>query len=308
MDWGLATWLGLGFGLGLIHAFDADHVMAVSIFATRPDAKAGGNAGRSRGDAPSAARRGFASGARTGLRWALGHGAALLLCGVALWVLGQRFADPLAGAAWSEVAERVVGVMMIGLGCWVLYEIGRSHAHLHFHAHDDLPPHAHWHVHASHHGEAGTRDAAGRSRRRPVLRRDDHGTNHEHRHEHAPVFVGGVHGLAGSAPMFAVIPAAAHSPYLGLAYLACFTVGVAIAMAAVSGVLGHFTERLAAPSATVRSVASGSVRAHGVANDLCGFDAEEQSRVETAWSPLTLIRGVSASGSILVGLWMVGVA
>lgn len=223
MDWASTTWLVLGFGLGLVHAFDADHVMAVSVFASR---------GRKATD-----------GIRAGLRWAVGHGLVVIAAGVALLFLGRAMPPAMAWAA-----ERVVGLVMIALGIWVFRELARQRSHLHFHEHDDLPPHAHWHTH------------------------DD---GDVHRHDHRPVLVGGLHGLAGSAPILAVLPAASRSPLLGLGYLVLFTLGVALAMALFSGLLGFFAERLASNSGARR---------------------------------LTTLRAWSATGSIALGVWLLVLA
>lgn len=186
------AWLSLAFVLGLVHAFDADHVMAVSVFATR---KQGGRAG-----------------IRAGLRWAVGHGLVLLGVGLVLLLLGRSIPTQIV-----IVFDRLVGVALIVLGATVWIDLARRRSHLHFHAHDDLPPHAHWHTHED----------------------DGHG------HPHGALMVGALHGLAGSAPILAVLPAAARSPWLGLAYLVLFAVGVALAMAVVSGLIGHFAGRLA---------------------------------------------------------------
>ena len=260
MDFATLTWLSLGLGLGLVHAFDADHVMALSVFATR---------GRSAAD-----------GVRSGLRWALGHGLAVVAVGCGLLFLGQAMPD-----AFSSTAERGVGIVMIGLGIWVWIELARQRGHLHFHDHDDLPPHAHWH---SHRGEdavalddsdassasdasdaSDTSDASGVSEAAyAVAASHAHGS---HRHEHGPFFVGGLHGLAGSAPILAVLPAASQSPLLGAGYLLIFALGVALAMAIVSGAFGHLVSRLHVQGATRR---------------------------------LTGLRALSASGSIGLGLWL----
>ena len=62
-------WFGVAFALGLVHALDADHVMAVSVFATRG--------------------HGTAQGVRAGLRWSLGHGLVLLAAGLVLVAFGR---------------------------------------------------------------------------------------------------------------------------------------------------------------------------------------------------------------------------
>jgi len=247
------AWLGLGFTLGVIHAFDADHVMALSVFATRE---------RSGGRAIAA-----------GLRWAAGHGFMLLVAGGALLLLGRAL--PPEAALW---AERAVGLTMIGLGVYVWMELLRSEAHLHFHAHDDLPPHAHWHLHTR--GDRHRRDAALNSQS-TSQRTPEHGSEpiSEHAHSHGPVMVGALHGLAGSTPLLAVVGASSVSPLLGLAYLLLFAVGVALAMAVVSGLLGRLASRLA-------SEAGGARPSRG----------------------LSVLRGLSASGSIALGGWLLALS
>jgi ABC-type nickel/cobalt efflux system permease component RcnA len=239
LDIATMTWLSLGFGLGLVHAFDADHVMALSVFASK---------GRNASD-----------GVRAGLRWALGHGLVLVGVGCGLLFLGRMIPVDVALAA-----ERGVGLLMVALGVWVWLELVRHRGHLHFHDHGDIPPHAHWHSHRGH----SHRDDA-RSHHEDRSEQTDTAT---HGHDHGPFFVGGLHGLAGSAPILAVLPAAAKSPLLGVGYLLIFAVGVSLAMATVSGVFGHVVGRF---------------HAHG----------DERG--------LTAVRGLSASGSIALGLWMI---
>ena len=196
---GEGAWLVLALLLGLVHAFDADHVMALSVLASDPDRRRGGT--------------------RTGLRWSVGHGAVLLGAGAMLFLFG--WALPAAGQA---LAERAVGVVMVGLGLGVFWRPSRRDAHLHFHHHDGLPPHAHWHAHPA---------------------RSPHPAPEAHQHEHTASLVGALHGLAGSAPVLALLPASARSPLTGLAYLLLFSLGVGLAMALASGLLGSLVSRLA---------------------------------------------------------------
>lgn len=187
MQTGLSEFLALGLGLGMVHALDADHVLAVSTFAAQ--------------------KRRAAVAWRFCLRWALGHGAALLGTGFAVYVAGYHLP-----AEWSAIAERTVGAVMIGLGLWVLRDLRRQRLHLHFHRHDGLPAHAHWHSH---------------------VRGSGHG------HGHGATLVGALHGLAGSAPLLVLVPLA-QSDYgwRGLLYLLSFSLGVLGAMLAFGGVLG----------------------------------------------------------------------
>jgi len=186
--------LSLAFGLGMLHALDADHVMAVTgLVANKSDRR---------------------SALRFCLRWAVGHGLVLLIVGALVFGLGMSIPHSL-----SHNAEILVGVMLIIIGVIVLLNLYRKRTHVHFHAHDGLPAHAHWHEHSkqelSQHKHAG------------------------HRHEHGPMLVGMLHGLAGSSPLLAIIPISMlQSPAIGLLYLLLFSSGVLLAMLLFGGVLG----------------------------------------------------------------------
>jgi nickel/cobalt exporter len=217
MDGGVVAVLLLGFGLGLVHALDADHVMAVSALASvRPRLSS---------------CFGFA------LRWALGHSATLLLLGGSALVLGVALPPAL-----SEIVERVIGAMMMGLGAWVAIDLLRRRGHIHFHRHAGLLPHAHWHTH----GHARThRHDEGRSGFHGLANPDGEGHPALHGHEHGAVLVGALHGAAGSAPLLALLPAVAQqSALVGIAYLLVFALGVVVAMLIFSGVLGGVAARL----------------------------------------------------------------
>lgn len=115
--------LSLAFGLGLVHALDADHIVAVSGLAS--------------------ARATFRDTLRFCLRWSLGHGSTLLSIGAAVLLLGMAVPESL-----SRVAEEAVGFALMGIGVYVLGNLWRRKTHVHFHAHDGLARHAHWHGHA----------------------------------------------------------------------------------------------------------------------------------------------------------------
>ena len=156
--------LSLAFGLGLMHALDADHIMAVSGLSVR--------------------KPGLSQCMRFGLRWAVGHGLSLLIIGSGVLILGMAIPESL-----SQTAESLVGFVLIGIGLWVIFELVSRRAHIHFHQHDGIPRHAHWHVHTEHpipisshngathrhehsavlvgmlHGTAGSAPANGRARR-----------------------------------------------------------------------------------------------------------------------------------------------
>lgn len=187
--------LGLAFGLGWLHALDADHIAAVSGLAST--------------------RATFRDTLRFCLRWSLGHGLTLLLIGTAVLLLGMAIPERL-----SQLAEQAVGVVLIVIGVYVLWDVLRSDTHVHFHVHDDLSRHAHWHRHTE-----------------PA---------HAHRHHHGALMVGMVHGTAGSAPLLALLPLSAQAhPLFGIAYLVLFGLGVLLSMLVFGGLLGTVLRSLA---------------------------------------------------------------
>ena len=117
----LAT-LGLGFVLGLKHAFDSDHLIAISTIVTR--------------------ERSPWRSLSIGLFWGVGHTLTLLLVG--LMVLGMKQQIP---ASVEMSLECLVGVMLVVLGLATLVDWWRKRIHVHRHQHDGSA-HAHFHTHA----------------------------------------------------------------------------------------------------------------------------------------------------------------
>lgn len=150
-----------------------------------------------------------------GLRWSLGHGGIVLLAGSAILLLQLNVGE--GAGAWLE---KVVGVSLIALGGWVLATARTLHAHQH--VHEDGTAHTHLHAHPTDPG-------------RPHPR--------EHRHRHGATAFGALHGLAGTAPVVALIPlTSVESPAAGIAYLVAFGLGTGLAMglyAMFAGVLVH---------------------------------------------------------------------
>ncbi len=113
---------GLGLLLGFRHAFEPDHLAAVSTLATRQ--------GRLR------------DACRLGLAWALGHTASIGAVVGAIIVFGVHLPAPL----WPA-ADLLVALLLIGLGGTVILRYARGRWHLHVHAHAG-GSHLHLHSHA----------------------------------------------------------------------------------------------------------------------------------------------------------------
>ncbi len=175
----------LGFGLGLMHALDADHVMAVSTL--------------------SNAKPGITKILKFCTHWALGHSGVLLVSGLLLFGLGINIPPALLVSA-----ELLVGVLLIALGLWCFYSFRKQALQLVEHSHEDVT-HTHWHIKEAVSGVAHEKLKA--------------------KEAHTPVMVGVVHGLAGSAPALALVPAVAQGALTSaLVYLLVFSLGVMLAM------------------------------------------------------------------------------
>ena len=114
----------LAFALGLRHASDPDHLVAVSTLVAD-----------TRGRAARAA-------ARLGAAWGLGHAATLLAFGLPVLLL-RSFLPGLV----EQSAEALVGVIILVLAARLLSRWRRGAYHVHVHAHDGRT-HAHLHSHA----------------------------------------------------------------------------------------------------------------------------------------------------------------
>ncbi len=118
--------LGLGLLLGLKHATDADHIVAVTTFVSESK-----SLWRSCG---------------IGVFWGIGHTLSLALAGFVVIV----FKVSIPG--WLETRlELVVAVMLIALGARVLIRTlgGKIEVHDHTHIHSRTVSHSHWHLHTS---------------------------------------------------------------------------------------------------------------------------------------------------------------
>ncbi len=153
-----------------------------------------------------------------GVRWGLGHSAGVAVVGLlSLWLR-----DMIPVAWLSSWGERLVGLMLFGIGLWSLRQAFKNKIHTHEHEHDGD---RHLHLHAHHHGHA-------LKNCRP------------HKHTHAAFGIGTLHGLAGSSHFLGVLPALAFpTKALAVAYIISFGVGTVAAMALFSWGMGWLATR-----------------------------------------------------------------
>ena len=203
LDSGAMAALALGFLLGLKHATDADHVVAVSTIA---------------GEYRNAWR-----GIWVGGSWGLGHTTPLVILGTVILVFKEAVMDRYE--AVSPIFEFGVGIMLVFLGAQVFWNLSRGRMHLHEHSHQEGP---HVHIHGTH--DPGDGPEAERAHGffhfgKPFFRVKSYG-------------IGLVHGLAGSAAVMLVLLPTLSSFWVGIGYLALFGVGTMLSMAAVTILLG----------------------------------------------------------------------
>src|SRR5882762_8838996 len=187
--------LGLGFLLGMQHALEPDHIAAVSSIAAR--------------------RSHVADIVKHGLTWGLGHTLTLFAFAGAAIVLGHAIPETIA-----QPIETAVGIMLIGLGAHVLWQLWRDRVHFHRHGHVDGTVHFHAHSHA---GEIVPHISTAHA--------------HQHGFRWRTLLVGLMHGMAGSAALLVLTVSQASSPAVGLGYVALFGIGSMIGMGALSTVV-----------------------------------------------------------------------
>jgi high-affinity nickel permease len=206
---GLAILL-IGFVLGMRHATDPDHVIAVSTIVSR--------------------ERTLSKAALIGALWGLGHTLTILVVGAAIILF--HLTIPTRVGLTMEFA---VGLMLILLGIlnlsgvtkWLSEKFSPAHPrvsgeHAHIHQHE-AQVHYHWHSHQpaeEHHGDSL---AEPKLLRKPFVKL---GVFHALR----PLFIGIVHGLAGSAAVALLVLATIQDPRWGVVYLLIFGVGTIAGM------------------------------------------------------------------------------
>ncbi len=205
----------LGFFLGMRHATDPDHVIAVTTIVARERTRLGATA--------------------IGAAWGLGHTLTIMLVGGGMILFGWVI-PPRVGLSM----EFSVGLMLIVLGIvnlrGVLGRIGASRLargeepqHTHAHSHGDY---VHTHAH-EHNPEAHPHKAE----RTPLSWLDRHLGRIAAYQLMRPLVVGVVHGLAGSAAVALLVLTTIRNPAWALWYLLVFGVGTVAGMMLMTTVI-----------------------------------------------------------------------
>jgi hypothetical protein len=231
--------LGIGFFLGMRHATDPDHVIAVSTIVSR--------------------ERSIYKAAWIGILWGIGHTLTILFVGAAIILFG--LAIPTRVGLTMEFS---VGLMLILLGILNLTgvtkylsekfspahpKVNGSHAHIHEHG---SQLHMHWHSHApnrEHHGESltppGWLEGGNTNAASTLSLGAPSGAELNSRpnaalgwfHTLRPLCIGLVHGLAGSAAVALLVLTTIRDPRWAVLYLLIFGVGTIAGMMLITAAI-----------------------------------------------------------------------
>jgi sulfite exporter TauE/SafE len=199
-------WLLLvSFGLGLKHATEPDHLAAVSTIVSE--------------------RKNIWSASLIGALWGIGHTISIFIAGILVVFLHFQISGRLA-----QMLEFCVALMLIGLGLDTLRKVVRGgQIHWHIHRHGGVT-HIHPHVH----------EAADAHAHEKTLETTHHGLRLSPR----PLFVGMVHGLAGSGALMLLVLSTIPSTAVGFAYILIFgagSIGGMMMMSLLVGLPFHLT-------------------------------------------------------------------
>ena len=188
----------LGFAAGSIHVITGpDHLATVSPLAIENRDKA----------------------SSIGFKWGIGHTGGVCLLG--FLALTLREIIPLNFI--SGYSERIIGIILIGIGLWGIRKASLNKVHVHYHEHDGNK-----HIHFHYHGKEMF-----------------HKTPKAHSHTHTAFAVGILHGFAGTSHIFGILPALAFTSGVdAVLYLLFFGIGTVTAMTAFASIIGYFSKKL----------------------------------------------------------------
>ena len=187
-----------GLAIGLEHAFEPDHIAAVSTQIAK------------RKFQQSKSLKVFVGqstlrSSLLGALWGAGHTSSLVLVGLLVFALAISIPDTVFIGL-----EFIVGLMLVFLGSMAyLNKSIFKFRHLHPHTHEDGTIHAHPHTHDG-----------------------------EHRHGHKLYAIGCVHGLAGSGSLVVLVASGLGNVEMVLSFILIFGIGSMIGMAIISGLIG----------------------------------------------------------------------
>jgi len=179
MEITLFSVLTIGFILGIKHAIEPDHVIAVSTIASKS--------------------KKLWHASLAGVFWGIGHTSTLFIIGILLILMKNDLSDK-----WSMSLEFLVGIMLFYLGMASILSIRKKKQH----AHSEVDP--------SQNEQLNTKEVSYMK----------------------SLFIGFVHGLAGSAAMVLLTMSTVDTVWQGGIYILIFGVGTTLGMLLFTTILG----------------------------------------------------------------------
>ncbi|MDR4887817.1 sulfite exporter TauE/SafE family protein [Fredinandcohnia sp. QZ13] len=176
--------LALGFILGIRHAIEPDHVIAVSTIASQS--------------------KKLWNASLAGVFWGVGHTVTLFLVGLVVILMKNEIPEK-----WAMSLEFLVGIMLVYLGVKTILSFKNTFIHKHTHVH--------------HH---------------PNNREHEHHNKHKSTSYLGSMFVGFVHGLAGSGAMVLLTMGTVKNVDEAAIFILIFGVGTVIGMLLFTTIIG----------------------------------------------------------------------
>ncbi len=181
----------IGFILGLKHALEPDHLIAVSTIASK---------------SKSIWRSSLA-----GMFWGIGHTSTIFIIGIVFIAIKGEVPTILA-----KSLEFIVGLMLVYLGISNIYTYRKNKIHVHTHEHNN-EAHTHFHLKEETH---------------------EHQSNELKASYMKSLFIGFIHGLAGSAAMIILTISTVSSLLEGALYIVIFGIGTTLSMLLFTTIIG----------------------------------------------------------------------
>jgi len=187
-----------GLMIGLIHAFEPDHLSAVSTQLLK-------NNNNSSDSKKLDLQNLTIFSSLRGALWGMGHTSSIILIGLLIAGLSLNIPED-----FFISAEVVVGLMLITLAIFTFTNKSIfKQKHVHPHTHSNGISHTHSHTH-----------------------------NEDHKHGHKAYLIGCVHGIAGSGSLVALFASTMNGFDIMIYFLILFGIGSIIGMTVASGVMG----------------------------------------------------------------------
>ena len=157
----------------------------------------------------------ISSTVKHGLIWGLGHTTTLFIFGsMVIWV------DAVLPEQLANYLEIAVAIMLILLGLDVLRRVIKNRVHFHTHRHNNSNEHFHAH---SHRGEND--------------QHKEHQHSHDNKFPYRTLFIGFMHGMAGSAALILMTIQTMDSLWTGMLYMLLFGLGSMLGMVIVTAII-----------------------------------------------------------------------